>query len=143
MPITTIGYQVICPISTRKEGSIIMIPITEKEENELDSGFLNCIKGECNFIVNANNIIAYGAIDFDDSSDDMVYLEDLNILEYMCATGICIPADYSYREHCCYSPFKRYRYYDTTNPGKVLQYKHAVLNKPERVAIFKYGKKWM
>ena len=48
-----------------------------------------------------------------------------------------VPSDYNYEEHCCYSPIRSYRYYDTTNPAVVAQYMHARLGKPQRCCIFK------
>lgn len=143
MPVTDLGYQVICSRSITKleRELIVMIPITEKEELALDNGCLITDKGDQSFCINNNkeqrDVIAYGEIDFNEDSDDYDVLQTMKFLDHLGALGISVPADYSYKEHCCYSPLKRYRTYDTTNPAIVLQYKHALLGKPQRCCIFK------
>lgn len=139
MPLTTAGYQVICSRSISKYVTelIIMIPITEEEEKELDSGLLVTKKGDFTFTIEGNNIICYGEIDFNTNSDDYYVLEDMRWLEHLTGIGICVPADYNYKEHTCYSPIRHTRYFDTTNSAIVAQYKHAVLGKPQRCCIFK------
>lgn len=143
MPITTLGYQVICSRSLNKieKELIVMIPITEKEEILLDNGFLEVEHGGQKFAIYNNkeksNIVCYGEIDFHTNSDDYYVIEGMNWLDHLQAVGICVPADYVYEEHCCYSPIKSYRYYDTTNPAVLTQYIHGVLGKPQRCCIFK------
>lgn len=139
MPITKIGYQVICSrsISKIEKELIIIIPINEKEEKFLDSGFLKVVRGNQKFTITSDNIICYGDINLHTNSDDFCTIEDMKWLEHLTCRGIVVPSDYNYDEHCCYSPCERARYYDTTNPAIVTQYKHAMLDKPKRCCIFK------
>lgn len=145
MPITE-GYRVICSRSINKteRESVIMIPITEKEEHNLDNGYLHWVRGSYEFIIEPANKPIYGLIDFTTNSDDYHVLETMNWLDWVTGFGIVIPANYDYEHHCCYSPIKIAKTYDTSNPAKVAQYLHGCLGKPERVCIFKrkqYGYK--
>ncbi len=140
------GYQVICSRSINKmeQESIIMIPITEKEEKSLDNGYLHWVREEGEFVIDNTNKPIYGNIDFNTNSDDYNVIENMNWLDYRITLGIHVPSNYDYKEHCCYSDTKRYKTYDTLNPAVVTQYKHALMGKPERVCIFRkkrYGYK--
>lgn len=114
-----------------------MIPISEKEEKLLDNGFLRTVRNGFSFGIDKRNVICYGEIDFRDGSDDFEVIQGMNWLDHIMGLGICVPSDYNYEEHCCYSPTKRYRYYDTSNPAIVAQYFHGRLGKPQRCCIFK------
>lgn len=143
MPITDLDYQVICSHSINKieRELVIITPISEKEEAELDKlssdNFVVITRSNQDYTIEIRNVIAYGQIDFHQSSDDFNTLENMTWLNHMINRGVCIPADYNYDEHCCYSPISSYRYYDSTNPAYVSQYYHARLGKPERCLIFK------
>lgn len=139
MPITDLTYQVICSHSSisNEVEQIIMIPISEKEELALDNGILHTVRNGFTFTIESKDVICYGEIDFHDNSDDFDVIQGMNWLNWIQGLGICVPSDYSYEEHCCYSPIKSCRYYDTSNPAVVAQYNHAVLGKPKRVCIFK------
>lgn len=115
-----------------------MISITEKEEDKLDSGFLSCTKGNNEFIIDSNNVICYGEIDFTTGSEDYIQIEEMNWLNYLEAKGISIPADYNYEEHSCTSTDKFIKYTETFNPAVISQYIHGRLGKPKRVCIFKH-----
>lgn len=114
-----------------------MIPLTDEEEKALDKGHLHCIKGNQTFDITANNIICYGEIDFSDCSDDMYTIADMNWLSHLVEHGVDVPSQYNYEEHCCWTPNKMYRTYDTTNPAVVAQYIHGMLGKPKSCCIFK------
>ena len=120
---------------------IIMIPISEKEENSLDNGNLVCNRGGFKYYIDSSQVICYGEIDFSDNSDDFKVISAMNWLDHLTQQGIRVPSDYNYKEHCCYSPIKFCRYYDTTNPAIVSQYAHACLGKPQRVCIFREKRK--
>lgn len=139
MPLTDMKYQVICSrfISKIESEQIIMIPISEKEELDLDKGLLVTTRDSFIFTINKSNVICYGEIDLHDGSDDFKVIQGMNWLDHLYNLGICVPSDYNYVEHCCYSPIHKYRYYDTTNPAIVAQYIHARLGKPQRCCIFK------
>ena len=139
MPITNLDYQVMCSrFLTRGELElIIMIPISEKEETELDSGSLITVRNGFGFSIDKTNVICYGEIDFNTNSDDYNVIEGMNWLDHITLLGIGVPSDYDYKTHCCYSPIKVVRHYDTNNPAVVAQYTHARLGKPQRCCIFK------
>ena len=139
MPITDLEYQVICSHSTTKNESeqIIMIPISEEEELALDDGLLVAHRNGFTFCIEKTNVICYGEIDFRDGSEDFEVIQGMNWLDHVQGLGVCVPSDYDYEEHCCYSPLKSYRYYDTSNPAVAAQYMHARLGKPQRCCIFR------
>ena len=143
MPITDLDYQVICSHSiTKLEKELIIItPISEKEEAKLDSlssdNSIIITRGNQNYTIENKNVIAYGQIDFHQGSDDFNALENMTWLNHLITRGVCIPSDYNYDEHACYTPTNMYRYYDSFNPAYVSQYYHARLGKPERCLIFK------
>lgn len=139
MPITDLMYQVICSHSLTKTEveQIIMIPISEKEEEALDEGILSTTRNGFTFTIESKDVICYGEIDLHTGSDDFNVIKDMNWLGHLQGLGLCVPADYNYDEHCCNSPIKQYRYYDTTNPAVVAQYIHGKLGKPKRCCIFK------
>lgn len=114
-----------------------MISITEEEEHMLDEGYLKTTKNGIEFDIPANKVICYGEIDFNNGSDDLHVIENMNWLNHLLALGICVPANYNYKEHCCYTPIAKMKWYDTTNPAIVAQYVHGRLGKPKRCCIFK------
>lgn len=142
MPTTDLMYQVICShfISKREKEVVVIIPITEKEEKQLDTGSLTTTRNDQIFNIESNQIICYGEINFHTNSDDYDTIEQMKWFDYLDAKGISIPSDYDYEEHCCYTPNKKVRWYETFNPAVLAQYYHARLNKPQRVCIFKEKK---
>lgn len=135
-------YQVICSHSLTKaeSESIIMISITEDEEVALDKGLLKTVKNGIEFDILSNRVICYGEIDFHNGSDDYYVIEGMSWLNHLIERGICVPANYNYDEHCCYSPINKAKWYDTTNPAIVAQYTHGKLGKPKRCCIFREKK---
>ena len=134
------AYYIMSSRSSNSKGkeSIIMIPITEDDEQKLDKGSLRVIIDGKEFFVFPNNIICYGEIDFSNDSEDMNTISNMNWLDHLFLRGVTVPSDYNYEEHCCYPPGKYIRYYDTTNPSIVAKYAHACLGKPQRCCIFKH-----
>ena len=139
LPITTLGYQSIYyhSIDKRVNESIVIIPITEAEEKSLDSGELRVDKGNQRFTITKSELICYGEIDLSTNSDDYKVIENMKWLDSLGFQGLCIPSDYDYNEHACYSPTGRLRYYETWNPAVAAQYRHGCLGKPKRCCIFK------
>ena len=142
MPLTELTYQLIYShfTTSNERECIIMIPITEKEEEKLDNGFLVTHRNGLTFTIEKTNVICYGEIDLNTSSDDFDVIQGMNWLDTVQGLGVIIPANYDYKEHCCYSPYKFYTQYDTSNPALVAQYFHARLGKPKRCCIFKEKK---
>lgn len=119
-----------------REYAIVMIPITAEAEQKLDerkSFGIEC--GDRIFVIGPSNVKYYGEIDFNRGSDDYAVLEDSHLFFPMPFQGACVPANYDYEKHCCYSDIKKPRWFDTVNAALVCQYAHGVLNKPKRVAI--------
>jgi len=139
MPTTNLDYQLICSHSINKfeKELIVIIPITEKEEKQLDKGFLQTTRDNQTFNIHSNEIICYGEIDFNTGSEDYDVIEDMKWLDHLEAKGICIPSDYNYTNHTCYPPGRKVRWTETFNPAVLAQYIHARLGKPERCCIFK------
>lgn len=124
--------------NSKGKESIIMIPITEDDEQKLDKGSLRVIIDSKEFFIFPNNVICYGEIDFSNDSEDMNTISNMNWLDHLTLRGVTVPSDYNYEDHCCYPPGKYIRYYDTTNPSIVAKYAHACLGKPQRCCIFKH-----
>lgn len=141
MPIFT-SYQIITSriLDCHTKHCIIIAPITEEQELELD----NAKPIDFNFPnktirISSNDVIFYGNIDFNNGSEDMETLSEVNWLSNFIEKGICIPADYNYDEHVCYSPLPSYRYTQTFRPEVLTKYKYACLGKPDRCIIFNYN----
>lgn len=132
------GYQSLtCHIDGRKQTSIIMTYISEKEERQLDKGnTIQIHRDNLTFILGNSNVFYYGNIDFNTGSDDYEKLYDA-FYDYDYYT---IPLDYDYIEHVCRSPTKMYRTIESNDFAKLAQYRHGVLGKPEKVVIFRYIK---
>ena len=119
-----------------REVGIVMIPISEEDEQKLDErqAFgITC--GNRTFAVGPSNVKYYGEIDFHSGSEDYAILEESHLFFPMPFQGACIPANYDYEKHCCYSDNKKPKWFDTVNAALVCQYAHGVLGKPKRVAI--------
>lgn len=140
-------YQIILCRTTdfHKQSRIIMIPITEEEEVEIDAK-LNREKadvifekqcGKLKVAIKPRDIQFYGEIDFSDTSEDLDEIDKAKWFESLEEGSVPVPSDYDYNTHCCYSPINKFRYTETFYPSILVRYKHACLGKPERVVIFK------
>lgn len=119
-----------------KEYGIIMIPISQEDEQKLDKRESFTIKrGNRIFPVGPANVKYYGEIDFHQGSEDYTILEESRLFFPMPLQGVCVPANYDYEQHCCYSDDKRAKWFDTVNAAIICQYAHGILNKPKRIAI--------
>ena len=59
---------------------IIMIPITEDDEKQLDKGSLHIIKGDQEFVILPDKIICYGKIDFSNNSEDLDTISNIFLI---------------------------------------------------------------
>ena len=122
----------------RKQHQIIMTPISEKEEEALDSGKSFVVKRDCHeFFITPNDVICYGEIDFHEGSEDYETIDEFTWLWSLGMHGKDIPARYNYDEHVCISDRPMYKTYDTMSCAKYCQWKHGLLGKPKRTLIFK------
>lgn len=118
-----------------------MTYLTPEEEKQLDNNMIITVeRGDHTFRISPMDIIAYGAIDFNDGSQDMERIEYFRLLDSLAGLGKCIPARYNYKNHTCLSPNRTAQYYDTCRPEKYLQYVHGFLGHPEITVIFKIKK---
>lgn len=113
---------------------IVIIPITEKQEQKLDAGMAYITINNENKVIYSSDVVCYGEIDFSTGSDDFLTIKGMNWLDDLVTHGAYIPANFNYENNNCDAP---YRLEETFNPAKVAQYYHAKLGKPERCCIFK------
>lgn len=115
-----------------------MTHITENEEKALDNNeTISITRGSCTFKIPKNKVYAYGEIDFNKGSDDYNTLADMNWFDRMELHGVDILSRYNYKHNTALSDRKGGRWYDTTRPELVCQFKHGQLGKPKRTIIFK------
>lgn len=117
---------------------ILMAPITEEQEMRLDKGLvIEIITHNKGYVLSREDAIVYGNIDFNNDSNDMDFIRDLEwcIDDYF--KGVCIPSRYNYEKHTAVGNRHGILYYDTVRSDTILKYKHGCLNKPERVIVWK------
>ena len=117
---------------------ILMAPITEKQESDLDKGYtISVITHFKGYVLSKEDAIVYGNIDFSNDSNDLDFIRDLEwcIEDYF--KGVCIPSRYNYEKHTALGNRNGILYYDTVRSDIILKYKHGCLNKPERVIVWK------
>lgn len=119
-----------------REYAVIMLSISKEDEQKLDErqSFGKEVEDRI-FPLGPTNVKYYGEIDFHQGSEDYSILEESHLFFPMPFQGACIPANYDYDKHCCYSDGKTAKWFDTVNAALVCQYAHGVLGKPKRVAI--------
>lgn len=116
---------------------VIMTSITEEQENILDKdGQLTLDVNGLKCIVNKNNVYCYGVVDFTKGSDDLKEIAKFTFLDYRSDSGVVIPASYDYEKHECVSKKPFYMITETFKPDVLVKYKHACINKPERIVLF-------
>lgn len=118
-------------ITFGKEIAIVMMPISEKQENALDNG--SEIKLGSRWIA-AEQIFCYGEMNFDNEDD----IQLINNFEWIIEKkGLVIPANYDYDKHTCEAYDLKIGHHETFDNIKVVKYAHGCLNKPQRSIIFK------
>lgn len=136
-------FSIISRTSKGRNDSVIMTYLTEKEEHDLDEHIpIEIERGGVKFNIEPDSVLYYGEIDFD-SDEDLNLISHANWFNNVLLLGYCLPANYDYDKHCCYSPKKVPLWYDTVRPDFVAQYLHGCLGKPKRSLIFNhvtYGK---
>ena len=123
----------------RTTKAIIMSYLTEAEEKAIDDEEEITIKrGNCSFPVSIKNIYVYGNIDFSKDSEDLDRLSNFDWFTIKDMQGVCIPANYEYETHSCYSKMDKPEYFDTTRAECVCKYVHGFLGHPKRCVIFSH-----
>lgn len=120
--------------------SIIIAPITETDEADLDEGNSIIIKDQHNrtFLVDSKSAYVYGALNLHPKSDDIHKIVKANLFNNIYVT-VDVPSNYDYESHTVTSTFDKIKWYDTDNPELYLPFLHGKLGKPERVVIFRYS----
>lgn len=119
-----------------QESKIIMIPISEEDENRIDKEKVYKIKNETNsYLVENKNILIYGEVSLNE--DDINVLDRLNIIpeeggviysNLDLKTGeLIVEGDYP-------------KEYPTFDPVLWFEYNYMLLGNPNRILIFKCPK---
>lgn len=119
----------------------IITGVTEKEYAKIkhltENDFIKLVRGNAEFIINADAVLCYGEIDFHEGSDDSKELDTFNWLEHLVSKGVGIPSRYNYDKHECSSPIKSYLHTETFRNSVLCRYLHGCLGKPQYTLIFR------
>lgn len=116
---------------------VVIMPITEEEENDLNNNRHLVHKYLGNeFYIDPSLCYAYGELDLSPNSKDIKKIYDANWFDKL-DVNIIVYSEYNYETHTVTSDVKGGRWYETDDPRIYLPYFHACLNKPKRVVIFK------
>ena len=118
--------------------SVMMAPITEEQEKELDNEECIVIKAndDKSFVITAKECYAYGALDLTPNSDDIEKISKADWFRGM-YINIHLFTQYDYQSHTVTSDVAGGRWYESDNIKKYLPFLYAKLGKPERVVIFR------
>lgn len=116
---------------------VVIMPITEEEEKDLDNNRHLVHKYLGNeFYIDPSLCYAYGELDLSPDSDDIKKICKAKWFDKF-EVNITMHGEYDYETHTVTSDVKGGRWYETDDPRTFLPYFHACLNKPKRVVIFK------
>lgn len=129
---------IVRPLDTNnKDLRIMLMEITEEQENELDNNkSISIEKGSYKFNIEPDMYYAYGKLDLSPNSKDIENIYKANWFSNF-DINIFIPSEYNYEDNSVTSDIKGGRVYGTSNIKKYLPFLYASINKPERVVIFK------
>lgn len=119
--------------------SVIMAPITEEQEKQLDNEETIVIEDKRNnssFTVNAKSCYAYGKLDLSPKSKDIELIHKADWFKNL-YVNVFVFNEYDYDTHTITSDVVGGRWYETNNVKTYLPFLHAKLGKPERVVIFR------
>lgn len=118
--------------------SVVMAPITEEQENDLDNEKSIIITNDSNksFVFDSKACYAYGKLDLSPNSEDIKTIANANWFKNL-YINITLFTKYDYNNHVVVSDVIGGRWYETDNIEQYLPFLHAKLGKPERVVIFK------
>ena len=117
---------------------VIMAPITEAQEQQLDNEECIVVKDQFNhsFVVEPKACYAYGKLDLSPKSDDMDKISRANWFNKL-YINIYMFTDYDYNTNIVTSDVIGGRWYETSNISTYLPFLHGKIGKPERVVIFR------
>lgn len=131
------NFMFIAKPSSNNGLQVVIMPISEEEENQLNKG--KHISHEYlgnSFDIDPNLCYAYGELDLSPNSKDIKKIYKNNLFDNL-NVNVFVQSDYDYKTHSVTSDVKSGRWFETSDPRIFLPYLHACLNKPKRVVIFK------
>lgn len=121
--------------------TVIMEPITAEEEIRIDksSKYFGSVRYERKdgVIINQKDIYMYGEINLD-SDDDLDIIERFNLVD---ERGNWIYSNFDYDAGTVTSIDRKFKQYQTWNPIDWFAYCHCLIGKPERIIVYKSGKR--
>lgn len=113
-----------------KEIVIVMEEITKNEEENIFSNKIYKNK------IPLDNIYFYGKIDIENETD-IYYINQLDL--QLQAKGLIIPTNYNFDTHSCESIDNLFTIgqTETFNILKIFKYNYALINKPERLIVYR------
>ena len=129
---------IVRPLDTNnKDLRIMLMEITEEQENELDNNkSISIEKGSYKFNIEPDMCYAYGKLDLSPNSKDIENIYKANWFSNF-DINIFIPSEYNYEDNSVTSDIKGGRVYGTSNVKKYLPFLYASINQPDRVVLFK------
>ena len=126
-----------CPQENHGAG-IIIAPITEEQEKELDSNNMIVLRDQYSrtFIATPKNSYAYGKLNLSPKSEDINKILKAQLFRGFYINIVCF-TDYDYDSHTVTSDVPGGRWYETDNVENYLPFLHGKIGNPERVVIFK------
>ena len=126
-----------CPQENHGAG-IIMAPISEEQEKELDSENMIVLRDQYSrtFIATPKNSYAYGKLNLSPKSEDINKIVKAQLFKGFYINIVCF-TDYDYNSHTVTSDVPGGRWYETDNVENYLPFLHGKIGKPERVVIFR------
>lgn len=119
--------------------TIILTYITKEEEDFIDNMDklpLVIKRGDYSFSIKPNQIYCYGEVDLTNGSKDLEQIREFDFCtrDY---SGYKLSSNYNYKKHCALSPLKHKELWtETWDSGRIVQYAHGCLGKPERICLF-------
>ena len=116
----------------------VMIPISEKEEEQIDNIEKRTIvftRGNKEFSVTIRDIYCYGEVDFNDKNI-FNQIENFSFLDFLEGSGVHIFSNYDYNTHSCMSDKKYLLHTETWSPAMLAKMAHGYLGKPARILLF-------
>lgn len=123
---------ILCRSNDVVKAVVVMIPITEEQEKEIDdNGYIDIN----NLRVAANNIYCYGSIDIN-NKEDADYIKKFDLIGKSDDDNY-IHSRYDYEKGIVKFDGKIAKTYPTSNVIEWFKYNHLLIGKPERILIYK------
>lgn len=121
--------------------TVVMEPITAEEEARIDksSKYYGTTRYERKdgAIINQKDIYMYGEIDLD-SDDDLDIIEKFNLID---ERGNWMYSNFDYDAGTITTIERKLKQFQTWNPVLWFAYCHCLIGKPQRIIVYKSGKR--